>query len=94
MTDKHKGPRSIDQQIADAEAKVARLKEQARKQETAGKIILGGALLSAAEDDPDMLRLAVELIEKRVTRVHDSDRIAPLLRKLKADLAANDKAKK
>lgn len=93
MTDKPKGPRSIDQQIADAEAKVARLKEQARKQETAGKIILGGALLAAAEDDPDMLKLAIELIEKRVTRVHDSDRIAPLLRRLKADMAANDKKK-
>lgn len=80
------GPSPIEQQIARAEAKLARLKEQERKQDAAGKIILGGALLAAAKDDKDTLREVIALIEKRVTRASDKSRIAPLLRVLKMDL--------
>ena len=80
------GPSPIEQQIARTEAKLARLKAQERKQDAAGKIILGGALLAAAKEDKDTLREVIELIEKRVTRASDKSRIAPLLRVLKMDL--------
>lgn len=80
------GPSPIEQQIARAEAKLARLKEQERKQDAAGKIILGGALLAAAKEDKDTLKEVIALIEKRVTRPSDQSRIAPLLRVLKRDL--------
>lgn len=80
------GPSPIEQQIARTEAKLARLKAQERKQDAAGKIILGGALLAAAKEDKDTLKEVIALIEKRVTRPSDQSRIAPLLRVLKMDL--------
>lgn len=80
------GPSPIEQQIARTEAKLARLKAQERKQDAAGKIILGGALLAAAKEDKDTLKEVIALIEKRVTRSSDKSRIAPLLRVLKMDL--------
>lgn len=84
------GPSPIDQQIARTEAKLARQKEQARKQDASGKIILGAALLAAAKDDKDTLRDVIALIEKRVTRASDKSRIAPLLRVLKIDLGEGE----
>ena len=84
------GPRPIDQQLKDAQAKVERIKAQAQKQDASGKIILGGALLAAAKDNLDTLKYVIELIEKRVTRPSDKSRIAPLLRTLKLDLEAQD----
>lgn len=80
------GPSPIDQQIARTEAKLARQKAQARKQDAAGKIILGATLLAAAKEDKGTLRDVIALIEKRVTRASDKSRIAPLLRVLKMDL--------
>ena len=44
--------RTIEQQIAKAEARLARLRNQSRQLENGQKIILGGMLLTAARHDP------------------------------------------
>ena len=49
--------RTLEQQIAEAEAKLARLRTQSRQLENGQKIILGGMLLAAARHDPEDSRL-------------------------------------
>src|SRR5476649_1177159 len=44
--------RTIEQKIAEAEARLARLRTQSRQLENGQKIILGGIVLAAARHDP------------------------------------------
>jgi len=75
--------RTIEQRLAEAEAVLRRRKEIARQLLTRQKIIVGGALLSAAGHDADLAdRLAKILREKVVSR--DLDAIAPILERLTA----------
>jgi len=46
--------RSTEQQIAELEAQIARLRERKRTEENGQKIILGGMLLASARHDPKM----------------------------------------
>lgn len=76
MTQKH---RTLDQQVAAAEQKLQALKKKARDLENGQKIILGGALLSAARQDDRYRQLLIELAQQNVTRKADVERLAPLI---------------
>ncbi len=76
--------RTIEQQIAEAEARLARLRTQSRQLENGQKIILGGMLLAAARHDPKMRAWVIKEAEKAVTRDVDRKRLQPLLDELKA----------
>lgn len=77
--------RTLDQKIAEAEARLARLRKQERSLETGQKIILGGMLLNAARRDPKMQDWLLEEAARSVIREIDRKRIEPLLRQLKTD---------
>lgn len=86
-----KTPEQLQQQIAAQEQKLARLKEKARKQETAQKVVLGGALLSAAKDDHRYRELLIQLVQDRVTRKADRERLEPLIEELGGTLGPSKK---
>lgn len=75
-------PQTLEQKIAETEAKLARLREQGRKLENGQKIILGGLLLNAARHQPRIRRWLLDEAAKVVTRDVDKRRLAPLLDEL------------
>lgn len=79
---------TIDQRIADAEAKLQRLRAKSRQLENGQKIILGGLLLNAARHQPDIRGWLLKEAGKEVTRDVDKQRLAPLLSEL-ASMPAN-----
>lgn len=76
--------RTIDQQIAEAEAKVARLKKKAKASETRRKIIVGSVVISNALQDADTARRLAALLRRNVTRDVDTKELADLLANLDA----------
>lgn len=81
--------RTIDQQIAEAEAKLARLKTRQKASETRRKIIVGSVVISDALKDPVAARALAAILRRTVTRDVDLKEVAGLL----ADLDAKaDKA--
>lgn len=76
--------RTIEQQIADAEARVARLKKKARANETRRKIIVGSVVISNALQDADTARRLASLLRRSVTRDVDRKEITQLLESLDA----------
>ena len=63
-------PRTIDQQIAEAQAKLNRLKTRQKASDTRRKIILGGLLLDAATKDQRFAGIVTELTH-RISRDQD-----------------------
>jgi len=76
--------RTIEQQIAEAEARLARLRTQSRQLENGQKIILGGIVLAAARHDPRIRAWVIKEADKAVTRDIDRKRLQPLLDELRA----------
>jgi hypothetical protein len=76
--------RTPAQQIAELEAKIARLKTKDRALENGQKIILGGMLISAARTD-QRIRKWVLTEAAKITRPADVKRLAPLLEELKGN---------
>ena len=76
--------RTIDQQIAEAEAKVARLKKKAKASETRRKIIVGSVVISNALQDVDTARRLAALLRRNVTRDVDMKELVDLLASLDA----------
>lgn len=74
--------RTIDQQIAEAEAKVARLKKKAKASETRRKIIVGSVVISNAMQDADTARRLAALLRRNVTRDVDKKELTDLLANL------------
>ena len=74
---------TLEQKLADLQAQQQRVKDKIRKQATGRKIILGGALESAAENNPRFAQIAIELLEG-LTRDIDIKRMASFLEELKA----------
>ncbi len=70
---------TLEQKIAEAENKLARLREQSRRTENGQKIILGGMLIHAARKDDKIRAWLLEEAERSVTREVDKKRLAPLL---------------
>ena len=70
---------NLQQQIAEAEARLARLREQSRKTENGQKIILGGMLINAVRKNLKIRHWLLEEAERSITRAVDKKRLAPLL---------------
>lgn len=75
--------KTLDQQIAEAEAKLARLRQRERSKDTRRKIIIGGLLISEALAKPDGAAKLLRLIDLKVTRDVDKADIAPLVAQLR-----------
>lgn len=71
--------RTIDQQIAEAQAKLARLKARSKASETRQKIIVGAVVMAQAMKDKDAAAWLAEVLRKGVTREVDLKEVASLL---------------
>lgn len=65
---------TLEQQLAEAEAKVARLKEKAKKQDTAEKVVIGGMMLAYARKNPNNAKRLLELMQTEL-REQDLKRV-------------------
>lgn len=79
--------RTIDQQIAEAEAKLARLRTRAKATETRRKIIVGAIVTSEALKDPKIARWMAATLRKNATREVDQKELTGLLADLDAKAA-------
>jgi len=76
--------RTIDQQIADAQAKLARLKTRQKASDTRRKIIVGAIVTTEALKDPKISKWLASTLRKHATRDVDQKEIAGLLADLDA----------
>ena len=76
--------RSIDQQIAEAQARLARLRTRAKASETRRKIIVGAIVTTEALKDPKIAKWMAATLRKNATREVDQKEIAGLLAELDA----------
>jgi len=74
--------RTIDQQIAEAQAKLSRLKSRQKASETRRKIIVGSVAISNALKDPEKARGLAALLRRAVTREVDQKELVGLLGEL------------
>ena len=74
--------RSIDQQIAETQAKLARLKTKQKASETRRKIIVGSVVISNALKEPDKARALAAMLRRTVTREVDQKELVDLLSEL------------
>ena len=79
--------RTIDQQIAEAEAKLARLKTRQKASETRRKIIVGAIVTTEALKDPKIARWMAATLRKNATREVDQKELIGLLADLDAKAA-------
>ena len=75
--------RTLEQKIADAEARLQRLKAKSRSLDTAQKVIVGAALLAKVRK-PEEVQLRAWFLKAEVTRQADVTRILPLINELEA----------
>ena len=71
--------RSIDQQIAEAQARLARLRTRAKATETRRKIIVGAIVTTEALKDPKIARWLAATLRRNATRETDQKEVAGLL---------------
>ncbi|MAM40794.1 MAG: hypothetical protein CL949_20410 [Erythrobacter sp.] len=76
--------RSIDQQVAEAQARLNRLKSRQKASETRRKIIVGAIVTNAALNDPKIARWMAATLRKNATREVDRKELAGLLAELDA----------
>lgn len=76
--------RSIDQQIAETQAKLARLKQRQKASETRRKIIVGAIVTTEALKDPKIAKWLASTLRKNATREVDQKELAGLLADLDA----------
>ena len=76
---------TIEQKIARKQDELNRLKTRQRKLETGQKIIIGGMMLSMAQDDPQIAEQLLNLIGKHITRKTDLDRLEDVITELRSD---------
>ena len=76
--------RSIDQQIAEAQARLARLRTRAKATETRRKIIVGAIVTTEALKDPKIARWMAATLRKNATREVDQKELTGLLADLDA----------
>ncbi|SFG83835.1 hypothetical protein [Jannaschia rubra] len=74
--------RTIDQQIAEAQARLSRLKERQKASETRRKIIVGSVVISNALKEPEKARALAALLRRAVTREVDAKELTGLLGEL------------
>ena len=71
--------RTIDQQIATTQAKLARLKTRQKASETRRKIIVGAIVTNAALKDPKMAHWMAATLRQNATRDVDQKELVGLL---------------
>ena len=76
--------RTIDQQIAEAQAKLNRLKTRQKASETRRKIIVGAIVTTEALKDPKIAKWMAATLRRNATREVDQKEIAGLLAELDA----------
>ena len=76
--------RTIDQQIAEAQARLNRLRTKAKASETRRKIIVGAVVTTEALKDPKIARWMAATLRKNVTREVDQKELVGLLAELDA----------
>ena len=74
--------RTIDQQIASTQAKLARLKTRQKASETRRKIIVGAIVTNAALSDPKVARWLASTLRKNATREADRKELVGLIDEL------------
>ena len=74
---------TLEQQIAQKEDELARLRKKSRELENGQKIILGGMLIHAARENAKIRTWLLGETEKSITREADKKRLAPLLDSLR-----------
>jgi hypothetical protein len=79
--------RSIDQQIAEAQARLSRLKSRQKASDTRRKIIVGSVVISNALREPDKARALAAMLRRLVTREVDQKELVGLLGELDAAAA-------
>ena len=79
--------RSIDQQIAEVQARLNRLKTRAKATETRRKIIVGAIVTTEALKDPKIARWMAATLRKNATREVDQKELIGLLADLDAKAA-------
>ena len=79
--------RSIDQQIAEAQARLARLRTRAKATQTRRKIIVGAIVTTEALKDPKIARWMAATLRKNATREVDQKELIGLLADLDAKAA-------
>ncbi len=74
---------TLEQQLAAAELKADRLRAQLsasrRKEDARRKIVVGGPILAAMADDPNLRGLVLHLLRENVQRPLDREVVAELL---------------
>ena len=73
---------TLEQQIAQKQDELARLKAKARKLENGEKIILGGMVLSIARKNPQYAKQLLEYINTEVNRESDKNRLRNIITEL------------
>ena len=76
---------TIEQKIARKQDELNRLKTRQRKLETGQKVIIGGMMLSLAEDDPQIAEQLLKWIDSNITRKTDLDRFEDVITELRSD---------
>lgn len=75
--------RTLQQQIAETEAKLERLRQREKAKDTRRKIIVGAVIITEALKDPAKARRLADLIDTKVTRDVDKADIASLVDELR-----------
>lgn len=75
---------TIEQKIARKQDELNRLKTRQRKLETGQKVIIGGMMLSLAEDDPQIAEQLLKWIDGNITRKTDLDRLEDVITELRS----------
>ena len=74
--------RPIEQRLAEAQSLLQKRKEQQRQSLTRQKIIIGAAVMKAAQSDAEVAKWCLETLQAGVTRPIDQKAIEPLLSQL------------
>ncbi len=82
---------TLEQQLAEAEAKLARLKEKAKKQDTAEKVVIGGMMLAYARKNPSNAKRLLEIMQSEL-REQDLKRVQRAVDELKRVVANEELA--
>ena len=82
--------RTVDQQIAETQAKLARLKTRQKASETRRKIIVGAIVTTEALKDPKIARWMAATLRKNATREVDQKELVGLLAELDQEAAKAD----
>ena len=75
--------RTLEQQIAETEAKLERLRQREKAKDTRCKIVFGALIMTEALKDPAGARKLAHLAETKITRDVDKAAVAEFLEELR-----------